>query len=280
MLLSYKLLLSLILFALGCSVPKPRPEILSLDPNSSVIAIVMGEGLSRSFAHIGVMKALEEEEIPVHLIIGSGTGALMAALYANKKSANDMEWHAMQLKKSAYLDFKIDSFLNQRLTHADIQNLPIPLTLVTTDLKTGKQIILDQGSISKAVQGAMIIPGLSNPIEYNGNLLVSGEIATGIPVDVAIQKGADLIIAIDLMEGIENYAFRKKEDIAIQTYKISSGALSKKQLEQAHIVIRPAVSNIDFLDFSRKREALLFGYEAMRKEIPELKKILNIQEEE
>jgi len=277
--LLFNITLSLIFLA-GCSVPRPNPNIYSIDPDSSIIALVLGEGIARSYAHVGVIKALEEEEIPLHLVVGSGTGALMAALYANKKSANDLEWHAMNFKKETYMNFKIDRFLTQRLVHSKIEDGPIPLVIVTTDLKTGTPFLIDKGPISKAVQASLVIPGFFEPISYGDKTLVSGEISNGLPVDVAIHRGADLIIAVDLMQGIESYAFRREKDITLQSYKITSSALTKKQLTQAHLVIQPEVSKIDFFDFSRKREAMLAGYDATKKMIPEIRKILNLQEKD
>ncbi len=274
------ILIVLAILLTHCSFPKPKPTVFPIDPESSIIALVLGEGMARSYAHIGVIKALEEEEIPIHLIIGSGMGAFMGALYSNKKSANDLEWHAMQLKKKTYMDFGIDRFLKDRLVHSALEKLPLKFTVVTTDLKTGDSFLYEHGSITKAVQASLSIPGFFDPVEYDGKLLVSGEISHGLPVDIAVQKAADLIIAVDLMQGIESYAFRKTHDISLQSYKVTSAAFTKKQLEQAHVVIRPNVSRIDFLDFSRKREAMIAGYEAAREQMPELKRILNLQEED
>lgn len=286
--------LSLILLLLtqvtACSIPKPRPTILDVD--KAIIALVLGEGIARSFAAVGVIKALDEVQIPIHLVIGSGLGSLIGALYANKQSANDLEWHAMAFKKDDYFDEgflgtsglisgkRMHQFLKSRLVHTEIENLPIPFISVTTNLKTGTPYLFERGSISKAVQAGIAIPGLFAAVEHSDMLLVSGEISGGIPVDVAVQKGADLIIAVDLTQGIEHYRFSKARDIAIQTYKISSSALSQEQLKRAHVVIRPDISHIDVLDFSRKREIMLAGYQATQDVLPKLKEILNLEEED
>ncbi|MBI2645920.1 MAG: hypothetical protein HYW85_02655 [Deltaproteobacteria bacterium] len=274
------LVLILSLSFVACSIPKPRPDIYGIESGTALVALVLGEGIARSYAHVGVIKALEEEKIPIHMVVGSGMGGLMGALYANKKSANDLEWHAMNFKKDMYLDFKIQGFLNQRLVHSKLESLPVRLFLATTDLKTGSPTLLDKGPIIPAVQASLVIPGIVGPISIENKLLVSGEISQGLPVDIAKQRGADLIIAVDLTQGIDSYTFKRDRDITIQSYKISSASLTKKQLESAHVIIRPEVSKIDFLDFSRKREAMLAGYEAAKKVIPELKEILQLQEED
>jgi len=279
MLFRWMLSIGLILLT-ACSVPKPRPNIYDLNPDTSIIALVLGEGMARSFAHVGVLKALEEESIPIHLIVGSGMGAFMASLYANKKSANDMEWHAMALKRTTYLRFQFENFLKTRLIHSKLEKLPIPTLLIATDLKTGERVILEEGAIIPAIEGCVAIPGFSRPQRYQDKALVSSEISHGIPVDIAQSRGADLIIAVDLTQGIERYGFRDTDDITLQSYKITSKAHSERQLKQAHIVIRPDMSGIDFLDFSQKRKAMLAGYEAAEKVMPELKKILQLQEDE
>lgn len=273
-----RLLISSLLLLTACSVPKPRPDIYGIESGTAIVALVLGEGIARSYAHVGVIKALEEEGIPIHLIVGSGMGGLMGALYANKKSANDLEWHAMNFKKEMYLDFNIERFLSQRLVHSTLESLPVRLLLAATDLKTGSPYLFDKGPISTAVQATLVIPGVFAPVAYDNKLLVSGEISQGLPVDIAKQRGADLIIAVDLTQGIDSYTFKRDRDITIQSYKITSASLTKKQLESAHVVIRPEVSKIDFLDFSRKREAMLAGYDAAKKAIPELKDILQLHE--
>ncbi len=273
-------LLAFSLLLTACSIPKPRPDIYGVESGQPIVALVLGEGIARSYAHVGVIKALEEEGIPIHLVVGSGMGGLMGALYANKKSANDLEWHAMNLKKETYLDFKIQNFLGQRLVHSKLENLPVRLLLTTTDLKTGKPYLFDKGPLITATQACLVIPGVFEPIRFENKLLVSGEISQGLPIEIAKNRGADLIIAVDLMQGIESYTFRRNQDITIQSYKITSAALTQKQLESAHKVIRPDVSKIDFFDFSRKREAMLAGYDAAKQMIPELKEILQLQEED
>ncbi len=283
-------ILSIVFFVTSCSVPKPKATIIDVD--GAIVAVVFGEGIARSFADVGVMKALEEAKIPVHLVIGTGMGSLMGALYANKRRANDMEWHAMAFTKNDYLDngilgtygfisgSRVERFLKSRLIHSEIEKLPIPFISVTTNLKNGELMLLEKGPIIKAVQAGMAIPGLFNAIDDGEKLLVSGEVRGGIPVDIAVQKGADLIIAVDLTQNIEQYRFSKARDLTLQSFKISSASLSQEQLKKAHIVIRPKVSHIDVLDFLRKREALLAGYEATQAVIPELREMLNLEEEE
>ena len=97
--------LALSLFLTACSIPKPKPDIYGIESGVPIVALVLGEGIARSYAHVGVIKAFEEEGIPIHLVVGSGMGGLMGALYANKKSANDLEWHAMSFKKETYMSF-------------------------------------------------------------------------------------------------------------------------------------------------------------------------------
>ncbi|MEK7791270.1 MAG: patatin-like phospholipase family protein [Deltaproteobacteria bacterium] len=287
-----KFLLLGFIFISACSFPKLKPEIYSTNINGPLTALVLGEGLARSYAHIGVIKALAEAEIPFHMLVTSGTGSLIGALYANRKSANDLEWHGLSFKRDDYLDFslfqehkpisgeKIEKFLSKRLAQPKIEKLPLPFYVTATDLKTGQFYLFEKGSIVKAVQAGMAIPGIFEPIAYDDKLLVSGEISQGIPVDVALQKGADFVIAVDLIQGIESYHFKKPREVTIQSYKITSAILSQNQLKQAHLIIRPEISHISFLDFSRRREVMLAGYTATKNAIPELRDLLDLKEED
>lgn len=281
----------LLLSLAACSLAKPKPEIYSTEVNGPLTALVLGEGMARSYAHIGVIKAFEEEEIPIHMLVTSGMGSLMGALYANRKSANDLEWHGLSFKRDDYLDFslfqehtpisgeRIERFLSKRLAQPKMEKLRLPFYVAATDLKTGQPYLFDQGPIIKAVQAGMAIPGIFEPTPYDDKLLVSGEISGGIPVDIALQKGADVVIAVDLIQGIESYHFKKPRDVTIQSYKITSAALSQNQLKQAHLIIRPKISHISFLDFSRRREAMLAGYHAAQESMPQLKELLDLEED-
>ena len=100
------------------------------------------------------------------MVVGSGMAGLMGALYANKKSANDLEWHAMNFKKEMYMNSKIQGFLSQRLVHSRLESLPVRLFLSTTDLKTGSPTLLDKGSLIAAVQASLVIPGVFGPIHF------------------------------------------------------------------------------------------------------------------
>ncbi len=192
-------------------------------PNKK-IALVIGSGGIKCAAAIGLVKVLQEEYLPIDLIVGCSGGSMYASLIAAAVSAEDMQARTLYLwtnevmkdytsnlkatqdgsvrfnERSGLVD---DSVMNERLrTTFDgltFENLAIPLKLVATDLQTGEKVLLDKGPLMDAVRASLAIPIIFPPWEIDGQLLVDGAAVDPLPVDVAIQEGADIIIAMGFM---------------------------------------------------------------------------------
>jgi len=176
------------------------------------VGLVLGSGASRGWAHIGVIRALEEANISIDYIAGSSVGAYVGAIYASG-SLGSLEKFLLEMdgkKIFSYFDvvFPKSGLLNgskrvQELfsMHTDAEkfsDLYIPVMMVATDLERGKKVILKSGSILKALRATMSYPGLFEPVRMGGRWLVDGGIVDPVPVGLARAMGARVVIAVDL----------------------------------------------------------------------------------
>ncbi len=188
------------------------------------VGLVLGSGSSRGWAHIGAIEALEDENIPIDLIVGCSVGAYVGAIYASGslKSLKDFVLRMDGKKVFSYFDivFPRSGLLNgtKRLRelfsmHTDVQNfseLKIPLITVATDLETGQKVVINSGSILDALRASMSIPGLFAPAKLKNRWLVDGGLLEPVPVSVARAMGADIVIAVDLSSRVASKVNRRK----------------------------------------------------------------------
>lgn len=212
-------------------------------PLKKTVGLVLGSGSSRGWAHIGAIEALEEERIPIDLIVGCSVGAYVGAIYASG-SLNSLKDFVLRMdgkKVFSYFDivFPRSGLLNgtKRLReffsmHTDAQNfseLKIPLIMVATDLETGQKVVIKSGNILEALRASMSIPGLFAPARHKDRWLVDGGLLEPVPVSVARAMGADIVIAVDLSSRVaSNYSHKKK--ITHNIPNNSDQEVSKKEL--------------------------------------------------
>jgi len=259
----------------GAETPKPR------------IALVLGGGAARGFAHIGVIRALEQEKIPIDMIVGTSVGSLIGAIYASDMNSFDLEWTAFALEKDDVFDYaflsaltsmgpvkgdKLEEFVKSKVPAANIENLKLPFAAVATDLNRGTRVVLDHGPVAKAVRASSAIPGVFNPVELQGRLLVDGGVVDNIPIAVAREKGADIVIAVDISENVANFNITNVVDVMVQAVAIIMNENTKLKKKDADVLITPAVGNVAMLDFTQKKRCMQAGIEAAQRAIPEIRK--------
>jgi NTE family protein len=255
----------------------PRPK----------IALVLGGGAARGFAHVGVIRALEQEKIPIDLIVGTSVGSLIGAIYASDANSFELEWTAFTLEKDDVFDYglmsaftgmglakgdKLEEFVKKKIAPANIENLKLPFAAVATDLNRGKRVVLDHGSVARAVRASSAIPGVFNPVDYQGKLLVDGGVMDNIPIAVAREKGAELVIAVDISENVTNFNITNLVDVMIQSVNIMFNENVGYRKKDADVLITPAVGNVGMLDFTRKKQCMQAGIEATQRAMPEIRK--------
>ncbi len=251
------------------------------------IALVLGGGAARGFAHVGVIRALEQEKIPIDLVVGTSVGSLIGAIYANDTNSFELEWTAFTLEKEHIFDYgifsaftgmgpvkgdKLEEFVKSKVPAQNIENLKIPFAAVATDLNRGVRVVLDHGPLARAVRASCSIPGVFQPVEHQGKLLVDGGVTDNIPISVAREKGADIVIAVDISENVVNFNITNLVDVVIQSANIMFNENVKYRKKDADVLIRPAVGDVAMLDFTQKKRCMQAGIEAAQRAMPEIKK--------
>ncbi len=250
------------------------------------IALVLGGGAARGFAHVGVIRALEQEKIPIDMIVGTSVGSLIGAIYASDMNSFDLEWTAFSLQKDDIFDFgllsaitgmgavkgdRLEEFVKSKVPAANIESLKLPFAAVATDLNRGTEVVIDHGSVAKAVRASSAIPGVFQPVDYQGKLLVDGGVVDNIPISVARQKGADIVIAVDISENVINFNVTNLVDVVLQSVNIMFNENVKHKEKDADVLITPAVGDVAMLDFTQKKRCMQAGIDAAQKAMPEIK---------
>lgn len=253
------------------------------------VALALGGGAARGFAHVGVIRVLEQEKIPIDLIVGTSVGSLIGALYAHELNSFELEWTAFTLEKEHLFDFgvlsafksmgvvkgeRLEEFVRAKVPVEDIENLKLPFAAVATDLNLGTRVVLERGSVAKAVRASSSIPGVFPPLAWQGGLLVDGGLVENIPASTAREKGADIVIAVDISRNVTNYDISNVIDVVLQSVNIVFSDNTASTKKDADVLITPAVEDVAMFDFTRKKECMQAGIEAARKALPEIRRRL------
>ncbi|MCX5994088.1 MAG: patatin-like phospholipase family protein [Chloroflexi bacterium] len=267
------------------------------------IGLALGSGAALGMAHIGVIKALREANIPIDMIAGTSMGALVGACYATDGRIAAMEALALtaNLRKiTRLLDPKftlirvgflqgkrVENFLKPIIGDRNINQCKIPFAAVATDIHSARQVILTQGSLLTAVRASISIPVVFVPVHYEGRYLVDGGALNPVPADVVKSMGATFVIAVNVLNDPKkrihlgltgNKKSRRAPGIMntlIQSIYIMEYQMVCASILKADIMIEPDVSNIEVYEFHRGLEAIDAGYKAAAAVIPEINRMLN-----
>jgi NTE family protein len=246
------------------------------------IALALGGGAARGFAHIGVIKALEAQGIVPDIVVGTSAGSVVAALYASGMNGFDLQKVALQMQEDMLADWTLpnrgvvkgealQAFINQNVKGQTIQNLSKPLGVVATDLQSGEMILFRRGDTGMAVRASSAVPGVFQPVEINGRDYVDGGLTSPVPAQSARGMGADFVIAVDISSDPEGNPSGDTFQILMQTFAIMGKSINTHALKEADLVIRPALSGVKSADFSARLRAIEAGRVAMRAALPALK---------
>ncbi|HEX9113097.1 MAG TPA: patatin-like phospholipase family protein, partial [Nitrospirota bacterium] len=165
---------------------------------------------------------------------------------------------------------KLEEFVKTKITTTNIESMKLPFAAVATDLNRGTRVVLDNGSVARAVHASCAIPGVFEPVNHQGRLLVDGGVVDNIPIAVAREKGADIVIAVDISENVQNFNITNVVDVMLQAVNIMFDENVKYRKKEADVLITPAVGNVAMLDFSQKKRCMQAGIEAAQKAVPEI----------
>lgn len=292
--MNYKNILASILaiFLSACaSVPHiiypPLPPQKSLVKEQPTLALVLGGGGARGFAHLGVLKALEEAHIPIDLIVGTSAGSLMGGIYAANPHIDAITHTLMRSSYGDFLDFsfsgatcgpipgkQFQGYIDACTKGKRFEDLKIPFIAVAADLNTGKTIAIQNGSVSIAIHSSCAIPMLVRPVEFKNATLVDGGLTDPIPVDIAHRFHPKIIIAVNICSDIDKHFKLSASNIICQSLDLMTCRLTQYTLKGADIIIRPCVGTVSIFDLSKKQQLYKAGLIAGRKAIPEIKRLL------
>jgi NTE family protein len=257
-----------------------------LSPRIPAIGVALGGGFARGIAHIGVLKVLEQEGIPVRAVAGTSVGALIGACYCSGLSVRELEEVARSVRFTTFARWTVSrygfasndrmvAFLTRTLKCRTFEELRIPLGVTATDFNTGEGVVFHSGSIIDPVRASCAYPGMFLPVEIRDRYLVDGMLSHPVPTRPLQEMGADRVLAIHLKgtwakAGPPRHLF----DVIGQSFAIAQDAMSSLWKEAADLVIEPDVAGFAYDDFKRADELIHAGEVAMRKALPEVRKWL------
>lgn len=255
------------------------------------IGLALGSGGARGFAHIGVLKVLEEHNITVDLLAGSSMGSLVGAFYANGIKPDMMEKLALNLKRKHWLDVIVPNLgfvagqkikeLIRLLTHGKhIEQLNIPLAIVATDIERGERVVFKEGPIDQAVRASISIPGIFVPEKVNGRLLVDGGVIDRVPITVVRELGADIVIAVDVAQFDTQIAVNSIFEVIAQAIDVMEREILRHRIVSADLVIRPDVGQYSSIAYSGIQEIIAEGERCARVHVEKIFQLIEKWEDQ
>src|SRR5579872_103752 len=248
------------------------------------IGVALGGGFARGIAHVGVLKVLEEENIPIRVVAGTSVGALIGACYCSGLSITEMQEVAHKTRFTSFARWTLSrcgfastdrmvDFLGRTLKCRTFEELRIPLGVSATDFNTGEGVVFHAGPIIDPVRASCAYPGMFLPVEMGGRYLVDGMLSHPVPTRPLREMGADKVIAVHLKGTWSNGgAPRHLFDVIGQSFAIAQDAMASLWRSGADIVVEPEVSGFAYDDFKRAADLIRAGETAMRAALPEVRK--------
>jgi NTE family protein len=259
-----------------------RPTPPDAHPSPS-IGIALGGGFARGIAHIGVLKVLEEEGIPVRMVAGTSVGAIMGAAYCSGLTIAELEELAHKVRFTTFARWTISrygfanndrmsAFLARTLKAQTFEDLKIPLGVTATDFNTGKGAVFTSGSIIDPVRASCAYPGMFLPVEIRGSWLVDGMLSYPVPTVPLREMGAERVLGVHLKgQWSKTRAPRNYFDVIGTSFAIAQDMMSAVWRAAADVVIEPDVAGFDYDDFKRAGDLIRVGELAMRAALPEVR---------
>jgi len=255
------------------------------------IGLALGGGFARGIAHVGVLKVLEEENIPIGYIAGTSVGALIGAAYCSGLSPVELEHVATRVRFKHFARWTLSrygfasnqrmiGFLNHLLKVKTFEELRIPLAVTATDFSTGEGVVFHSGPLVDPVRASCAYPGMFLPINVDGRWFVDGMLSHPVPAIPVREMGAQRVLAVHLKGSwTSKSAPRHLFDVIGQSFAIAQDRMSDRWRKAADLVIEPDVAGFDFDDFKRAGELMRVGERAMRHALPAVRKWLEVAAE-
>lgn len=259
--------------------------------NIPKVGLALGSGGARGLAHIGVLKVLKENNIPIDFIAGSSIGALIGGFYASGMSIEKIEEIALNANWQQMLSLmdisffsgglvegkKVKNFIKSYIGDIDFKDCKIPFSAVATNLENGDAIVLDSGEMCTAIRASISVPLFFKPIKIGSQFLADGGLSEPVPVEVVKSMGADIVIAVNIsgiyvnMVQDRNYSL---STVAENSIKIMNKHLAFYNTRNADVIICPMVGGTKWNEFINGSKLILEGEKVARESIPQILKIL------
>jgi NTE family protein len=285
------LALLLLLCTAACTTPPPPPP--PVERPAARIALALGGGAARGFAHVGVIKALEAQGISADIVVGTSAGSVVGALYASGLNGFQIQELSMNMGEEQVLDGSgmyqciietmlsdkrgcikgqaLQDFINRNVHGLAMEKLSKTFAAVATNLKTGEMIVFRSGNTGMAVRASSSVPIFFEPVTIGGQDYVDGGLVAPVPSSVARSLGADFVIAVDISDRPQDSSTVGITDILWQTFSIFGQTINRHEQSSADIVIRPVTYGLPSASVSGRNKAVLEGEKAVAAILPELK---------
>ena len=256
--------------------PPPRPM------RAPRVALALGGGAARGFAHIGVIEVLEENGIRPDIVTGTSAGSLVAAMYAAGHTGKELETIALNMDESRLTDWAfpgrgmirgnaLADYVREQVGNHSFDQMKIPLGIVATDLDSGKAILFRRGDVGTAVRASSAVPAVFTPVKIGTHEYVDGGLTSPVPVRSAREMGADVIIAVDISQLPDGGATGDALHMLLQTFSIMSRSINELELKEAEIVLHPKLTGVAGTDFTLRKKNIEAGREAALAALPAIK---------
>lgn len=269
-------LLTLVFALTGCgsTPPSTAPQAAASTPKAKpVIALALGGGAAKGFAHIGVIKALEAQGIVPDIVIGTSAGSLVGALYASGKSGFALQEMAIPFDKWQFIDWgmpnrglmkgeALSRFVNSAVGGRPIEKFPKKFGAVATDLQSGEPIVFRTGDAGIAVLASSSVPLAFQPVTIRGRQYVDGGLTSPVPVKLAYDMGASFVIGVDISDKPANGSINSSIEVAFQILAIMGQMIRRYERPVADVMIQPDISRLGSVAFDNRHQAILEGERA------------------
>lgn len=255
------------------------------------VGLVLGGGVARGIAHIGVLKVLKEYKVPIDFIVGSSSGSIVAAVYAAgleisliEQIAKRIHWRELMrltFFKPGFIPAEaIADFFDKYIGGKSFNELPLPFAAVATDVLTGEKVVISEGQVARAIAASASFPGFFAPLEINGRVLVDGGISSNVPVDVAREMGAEYVIASDVVPSKYIHSLPSDPWTSLgHSLDMMLKRMSREECQRADVVIELQMEDEDIwhLDLHKAEKLIQAGEIAAHRAIHQIKKALKLR---
>jgi NTE family protein len=250
------------------------------------IGLALGSGGARGFSHLGVIKILEQNQIPIHYIAGSSMGALVGTLYGAGQSIEHLYQLAKFFRRKYFLDLtvpkmgfilgnKIQEYIRIFTLGKKLEDFPIPVAIIACELNTGEKTIFQKGDPAIAVRASISIPGIFVPVTIDDRIYVDGGVLDRVPIQTVRAMGADIVIGVDCAHYKPNIEITSIYDVIMQSFDIMQDEIAKNTVMDADILLKPNVSRFSSKAFTNIAEIIEEGEKETINHIHEIKKVID-----